>query len=125
MNPGPSWSVPVVRQPPSFSRANPVVGVVPQDRSTGPPQWPKSTPTITPVVVVHPLSGLAAAAAGPLSAPVSTVRIVTGREPAATPARRALRAARPAELMSRPGFWAGLAPARRAPGAPGACDRAA
>lgn len=70
MKAGPSCSVPVVVKPALCSRFMPVLGSASQPRTTPPPQWPKSTATIAPVVAVQSSIGSATAARG---LPSSTV----------------------------------------------------
>lgn len=65
MNAGPSWPVPSVVKPASRSSSYPVVGVVSQPRTTGPPHFPKSTATMAPLVRVHFAIGSAWAAGPP------------------------------------------------------------
>lgn len=65
--PGPSCTVPMVLKPTACSACRPLVGAAAQPRTVGPPQWPKSTATVTPLLAVH----VAAAAAGCVAAAVT------------------------------------------------------
>src|SRR6185437_15471667 len=85
-NAGPSCAVPLVCQPPWLSSANPVVGVLPQARSSGPPNGPKSTTTVALDELLQPVTGSAlaeATAAG--SAPVSVSAVIAATTRRASP----------------------------------------
>src|SRR6185437_11724983 len=79
---GPSCAVPLVCQPPWLSRANPVVGVLPQARSSGPPNEPKSTTTVALDEALQSLTGSAlakATAAGNTAVSASAAIAATAR----------------------------------------------
>lgn len=84
--PPPSCTVPAVLKPPSCSRPSPLDDPMPQPRTIGPPQCPKSTATTAPVLGVHCETGAAVAAGA-----ATTAAAVTAPETSAVAAARARR----------------------------------